>query len=180
MSFHLVTTIEWRKKLQERGFKKSIQDDVICRWHYDEMILDVMPTDESILGFGNIWYKSAIKHAITYQLLDGAEIKVTSAPYFLATKLEAFKGRGNDDFYASHDLEDIISVLDGRMEIVSEIMQADIELKKYLAFPFSKLIKNTSFQQALPGHFIQYGNIANERINMLLLKLDQVTAEFIE
>jgi hypothetical protein len=56
------------KKLQAHGFKKSIQDDVFCRWHYDDVILDVMPTDEKILGFGNKWYKSAIQHAFTYTL----------------------------------------------------------------------------------------------------------------
>ena len=48
------------KKLNKQGFKKSITEDVICRWFYDDVILDVMPTDEAILGFGNRWYKQAI------------------------------------------------------------------------------------------------------------------------
>ncbi len=30
----------------------------MCRWHFDDVILDVMPTDEEILTFGNRWYKS--------------------------------------------------------------------------------------------------------------------------
>src|SRR5947199_3909542 len=46
------------KQLREHGFTRSMHDDVICRWHYDDVILDVMPTEEKILGFGNRWYKA--------------------------------------------------------------------------------------------------------------------------
>src|ERR1700689_1303079 len=48
------------KKLTIQGFKKSLSEEVICRWFYDDVTLDVMPTDENILGFGNRWYKRAI------------------------------------------------------------------------------------------------------------------------
>jgi len=33
--------------------------------------------------------------------------------YFLATKFAAFDGRGKGDYMASHDLEDIVAVVDG-------------------------------------------------------------------
>lgn len=165
------------KKLQQLGFKKSLHDDVICRWHYDEIILDVMPTDELILGFGNRWYKPAITYANSYGLSNDLKIRVASASYFLATKLEAFKERGNNDFYASHDLEDVISVIDGRSEIVKEVQNESSDLKNYLGFSFSTMIKNSAFQQALPGHFAQYGVLANERIDMFLARLNQITAE---
>ena len=39
---------------------------------------------------------------------------MVTAPYFMATKIEAFYGRGGDDFLGSHDMEDIITVIDGR------------------------------------------------------------------
>lgn len=42
------------KKLQSRGFKKELNDEIICRWYLDDAILDVMPADSKILGFGNI------------------------------------------------------------------------------------------------------------------------------
>src|SRR5579862_2435199 len=91
------------KKLKHLGFKQSIAEEVICRWYFDDVILDVMPTDEKILGFSNRWYKEAIQNAHIYSLKEGITIKVVTAPYFLATKLEAFKTRGNMDFYASRD-----------------------------------------------------------------------------
>ena len=45
----------------------------------------------------------------------------------ITTVLEAFKTRGKKHFHASHDFEDIVSVLDGRLEIVDEILQSDTE-----------------------------------------------------
>ncbi len=40
----------------------------LCRWRRAEMIVDVMPTDASVLGFSNQWYPAAIEtgqvHAI--------------------------------------------------------------------------------------------------------------------
>ena len=105
------------KQLRNLGFTQSVMEEVICRWRYDNVILDVMPTDEKILGFWNRWYREAIKYAMNYSLTNKISIKVISAPYFLATKIEAFKTRGNTDFYASHDFEDIVTVFDGRSTI---------------------------------------------------------------
>ena len=68
-----------------------------------------MPTDEKILGFSNRWYKAAIHSAITYQLTEDLTIRSVTAPYFLATKMEAFLGRGHGDFLGSHDFEDMMT-----------------------------------------------------------------------
>jgi hypothetical protein len=50
-----------------------------------------------------------------------APVRVTliTAPAFLATKFEAYSDRGGDDMLASHDLEDIINILDGRPAVGS-------------------------------------------------------------
>ena len=53
--------------------------------------LDVMPTDERILGFSNRWYGPAIGAAQTIRA-GRHDIRVVTTPYFLATKLEAFHG----------------------------------------------------------------------------------------
>ena len=45
---------------------------------------------------------------------------MVTAPVFLATKLEAFRGRGQGDFLFSHDLEDLMAVVDGRAALVEE------------------------------------------------------------
>lgn len=165
------------KKLTKQGFKKSLSEDVICRWFYDDVTLDVMPTDENILGFGNRWYKEAIASAINYQLTDNIEIKIVTAPYFLATKLEAFKTRGKMDYYASHDFEDIMSILDGRLEIVEEIHQADSGLRNHLTKKFTEINNSPAFKGAIKGHFIQYGSYADGRIALVEQKINQITQE---
>ncbi|MCS5711462.1 hypothetical protein [Candidatus Berkiella aquae] len=165
---------ELQKKLKRQGFKQSHQDDFTCRWRYDEVIVDIMPTDEKILTFGNRWYKSAVEHAVKCQLTDELEINLVTAPYFIATKLEAFKTRGNMDFMGSHDFEDIITVLDGRDEIVAEIEQADPELKDYLREEFSKISSRSGFLDSLPGHLVVHGSLADMQTALLKRKILQL------
>ena len=150
---------------------------MICRWFYDDVILDVMPTDEKILGFGNRWYKEAIAASAHYPLTDKLEIRVVTAPYFLATKFEAFKTRGKMDFYASHDFEDIVSVLDGCIEIVEEIKKSDVNLREYLSNSLKEVMNSPSFKGAIPGHFAQYGSVANDRIELLEQKLTSIQSK---
>src|SRR5688572_26192329 len=90
-----------------------------CRWRYRDLIIDVMPTDEQVLGFSNRWYAPAIAAAQRIRIAD-LDVRVITAVYFLATKLEAFRGRGRNDYKGSHDLEDVIAVVDGRPELLRE------------------------------------------------------------
>lgn len=165
------------KQLRSLGFKQSLLEDVICRWHYDDVILDVMPTNEEILGFGNRWYKDAIQYANTHSLTETRSIKVVTAPHFLATKFEAFKSRGKMDFYASSDFEDIIAVLDCRIEIVDEIQKSNNDIKNYLIDSLSSIYKSRSFSGAIPGHFAIYGSLADERIELFEQKLESIIKE---
>ncbi len=54
----------------------------------------------------------------------------------------------------SRDMEDIITVMDGRSEIVSEVQQAGEELKDYLIVRCSMLLKERDFLDALPSHLL--------------------------
>jgi len=86
------------EKLRQQGFREDTDDEApICRWVYGFVIVDVMPTSEDILGFSNKWYPEALQAANTLTLPNGVEIQMVSAPHFLATKLEAFYGRGNGE-----------------------------------------------------------------------------------
>ena len=97
---------ELEKRLRERGFEvDSTKGAPICRWIGHGIVLDVMPTDEQILGFGNAWYVSAVASAVSHRLPSGTEIQLIDPAHFVATKLEAFDGRGDNDFVMSHDLE---------------------------------------------------------------------------
>ena len=49
-------------------------------------------------------------------------------------------------------MEDIISVLDGRPEIIEAVKGAETELKQYLKDRLAGLLRNQNFIKALPGH----------------------------
>lgn len=159
------------EKLRQKGFKEmSLGDHPICRWDCDGILVDIMPADKSVLGFSNTWYKDSLENAIQIKLNNSANIKIISAPYFIATKLEAFKDRGKQDFLLSHDLEDIISILDGRPSILSDIVNTSNNLKQYIASEFLSLINNDQFLQALPGH-LNYSQETESRKKIVLERM---------
>ena len=141
------------KRLRELGFSEDQSPDApICRWRAGGILLDVMPTHPEILGFGNAWYQPAFDAAEWGELPSGKKIRMVSAPYFLATKLAAFDGRGQGDYMMSHDMEDIVAVIDGRPEIVEEVRHCDQKLRDHLQTRLAALLKDERFLEALPGH----------------------------
>lgn len=148
----LVDYHRFSQMLRNLGFREDI-DGPICRWLYKSKTgvikLDVMPTDESILGFSNRWYKPAIEAASEVALPGGSVIRVVSPAYFLATKFEAFAGRGQGDYF-SHDLEDIVFIMENRNRLIIELQDCPDELKQYLSAQAESLL-NDDFLNVLPG-----------------------------
>ena len=138
------------------GFVRDVAPEApICRWRYRDIEVDLMPTDPAILGFANRWYPLAVATAGETRLPSGITIRLITAPLFLATKFEAFADRGNEDILGSHDLEDIINVLDGRAELVREIESAAPDLRAYLAAKARGLLAMPDFRNYLPGMVAQ-------------------------
>lgn len=139
--------------LRKRGFVQDMAPAApICRWRVGTVAVDVMPTLEKILGFSNRWYPLALQTAQPATLPSGTTIRLVPAPVFLATKLEAFAGRGNNDYLFSHDLGDLVSVLDGRESLLEECRAAAPELREYLHERFAGLLALPAFIESLPGH----------------------------
>ena len=173
----VVSTAEYyrfSKKLRDKGFVEDTSDDApICRWVADNVILDVMPVDIQILGFGNQWYEAAAGNSEQVKLPSGRQIRMISAPYFLITKLEAFDGRGNGDYLMSHDIEDIIAVLDGRHEILGEVNQAIPELAEALSKRFRELVQDTRFIDAVSGH-MPTDVTSQVRVAMIITTINEI------
>jgi len=141
------------KRLRDRGFEVDpSRDATICRWIGHGILLDVMPTDESILGFSNYWYASAVNTAKQFVLPNDLCILLINAAHFLATKLAAFDGRGEEDYVMSHDLEDVICVIDGRPGMEDEVRASAEDLRRYISSRLRDLLKQPAFLEALPGH----------------------------
>jgi hypothetical protein len=102
-----------------------------------------------------------MREATSHELPDGTSIRLISAPHFIAAKIEAFRNRGEADYLASHDLEDLVFVVDGRAEIVDEVQSAADELREYLARRLGELLDTPAFLDALPGHLP--GDAASQR-----------------
>jgi len=160
--------------LRKRGFTPDMRPDApICRWQVEGVTVDVMPSDERILGFANRWYPGCVASADIVELPSGTRMRVISAPMFVATKLEAFHGRGAGDYLLSHDLGDILGVVDGRESLVDECRRAPAALRTYLADQFASLLRDRRFVDALPGH-LPGDPIGQSRLDDLEAKLQHV------
>jgi hypothetical protein len=125
----------------------------LCRWRRADLIVDVMPIDEHVLGFSNRWYPLAIETAQTFDIA-GYDVRVVTPALFIATKLEAFHGRGGGDVFASHDMEDIIAVVDGRPEIMADVTAAPADVRTYIGADIDRLLGNPDFTEALAGFLL--------------------------
>jgi hypothetical protein len=143
----------FQDRLLEIGFVHDATSRVICRFRYPntELVLDVMPTEPSILGFENRWQGAAFRHAEEIGLPSGQTIEVIQPPFLVATKLEAFRSRGRQDFFASRDFADVVALIDGREEIEREIGSASGELRRYVAEELLELSLHPEFDRGLEG-----------------------------
>lgn len=164
------------ERLRSLDFREDTSEGAPqCRWLIDGMKLDVMPLDEKILGFTNRWYRAAMDGAIETEVEFKLRIRVITAPYFVATKLDAFKGRGRGDYASSHDLEDLLAVIDGREAIIEEIARAG-EVRFYIAEQFRNLLENPAFIDALPGYLLPDASSQN-RLPLLLNTLKKISGQ---
>lgn len=162
------------ERLREGGFQEDTSEDApICRWKAGGLLLDVMPTDPQLLGFGSKWYQKAFEAATLQTLPSGKRIHMITGPYFLACKLAAFKSRGEGDYLMSHDMEDIVAVLDGRPEVVRETRQARITLRQHLGESFQALLESPRFHEALSGHLPPDG-ASQSRVPTILSRMKQI------
>ena len=162
------------EELRGLGFSESMEEGApICRWVVAGIRTDVMPIDPGILGFTNVWYADAMDHPAVIAGPEGA-LRILDAPYYCATKLEAFAARGGGD-YLHRDLEDFIAVVDGRPTLIDEIASAPDDVRAFLAEVVSGLMATESFVDALSGHL--EGDVGSQsRLPLLVTRLQTIAA----
>lgn len=124
-------------------------EDPVCRFRRGHLVVDVMPTDPNVLGFASRWAPSALQEAEPH-VVGRHEIRVVRAPALAGMKIEAFEGRGGGDYLASHDLEDLVLLVDGRAELVDEVRGASRELRTYLSSALTAMWERL-LSETLPG-----------------------------
>jgi len=150
--------------LEERLRKLHFHHDTAegapaCRWLADGVKVDIMPMRDPA-SLQNPWFEIAVHTAQPVTVRDQTLLVVT-APCLLAMKILAFNNRGREDFMGSHDLEDALTLVDGRAALVDEVALADPTVNKYVRGELTRYWADTRFRESLPGHLLS--DVASQR-----------------
>lgn len=171
---HVGSYVDWAQlaeRLRQLGFRESMDEEVICTMKLGQLKVDFMPDNADILGFSNRWYRDAMTTARDFTLTETLTIKLVDPVYFVATKLEAYLGRGNGNTLDSDDIEDLINIFDGREEIVAEINEVEGELRDFIRVQLQALLDDANFEyvvQSSTGNNSERESLIFERIEACL------------
>ncbi|HRB80146.1 MAG TPA: nucleotidyl transferase AbiEii/AbiGii toxin family protein [Niabella sp.] len=156
-----------RQQLTDKGFYQSHEDDVVCRFRFDDLIVDVMSTHSVGWAPANPWFEPGFKNLISFKI-DNEVINCLSLPYYLATKFTAFYNRGSKDPRTSQDFEDIVYILNYTSNVKVQVTEADKDVREYLLDCFRDILEDSVKQEAIMGNLFyenqefRYRKIINE------------------
>ncbi|PAM91868.1 hypothetical protein B4N84_23890 [Flavobacterium sp. IR1] len=165
-----------REKLDVKGFTQSAELDVICRFKFEDILIDVMNTNPIAWAPANKWFKKGFQNLEKIKI-EECTIQIMPFNYFLASKFSAYEDRGGDDPRFSHDIEDISYILDNRTDweiIISQ--ETDQEVKDFLLEKLKLIKEDSKFQEAILGNL--FYEHAEERFRILLNKINEVLSKF--
>lgn len=163
VSYKEFTVIE--EELRRLKFKNDTESNVICRWIYKGIKVDIMPNDASVIGFSNQWYADGIRNSINYELEENLTIRIFAPAWFVASKMVAFADRGKYEFRTSSDFEDIVYVLDNNPMLVEDAKSADDGVQEYLKSEFQKYLSDKNLSEGI-FCVLPYGS-GSERIDRI-------------
>ncbi|MGY3053306.1 putative nucleotidyltransferase [Pedobacter sp. UYEF25] len=143
---------ELDERLRGIGFQNDISSGVICRYTIQGIIVDVMPTDPKAIGFSNRWYPDGFATAREIRLDDETVVKIFTLPYFVASKWEAFKGRGKNDYRTSKDFEDLVYILENVDDFEEQLKNGPEQVRKWLKEEIELVMDNDNFEEGLYAH----------------------------
>lgn len=164
---------ELREKLIGKGFIQTHEDNVICRFRFDDLLVDVMSTQAVGWAPSNRWFMPGFEKSFSVEL-DDVTIRLMPLPYLLASKMEAFFDRGIQDLYASHDLEDILYIFNYTTNLVEQILAADDEVIAYLRGCAERMMSDTKIREVIPAHL--FYETADERLETILEKMKAIVS----
>ena len=165
-----------REALNQKGFKQSADLKVICRFKYEDILVDVMATKPISWAPGNKWFEKGFERLEKINI-DNFVIQIMPLTFFLASKFTAFEDRGGGDPRTSHDFEDITYILDNRTDWDHVLLVEKDENVKLFLFEKLKIIKNSGkFQEAIIGNL--YYKSSEERFQRIMKKIETVISFF--
>ena len=176
MTLNIVNLSRWeqiQENLASLGFYPDPEGHAICSYKFNDIPVDIMPSEDGPFGPSNKWYKFGFDNLWVVKAKE-EDIKILPAPCYLATKFEAFNNRGTD-YRTSHDFEDIIYIIDNRTSIVEEVINTIPEIKNYLKSELLKLINNPNYDEILSAHI--HPIIIDERAAIVKEKINQIVSQ---
>lgn len=172
-TINIVNVGEFLKTIEELGklgFHPDPYGTSICSYTYKKYPVDIIPAEDNAFGSTNRWYKIGFEDLWKVKAKN-QEIYILSAPCFLATKFEAFNSRGKD-YRTSHDIEDIIYIIDNRITIVDEIAKCDERILEFIKSELQKIIDKGLLEELLQTHI--HPLIIDERIEIVKEKINSI------
>lgn len=161
-------------RLRELSFTQSLRaSDPPYRWRSGDDVLDLMPRDESVLGFTNPWYGAALEQTLSTEIERELTIRVPEPPVFLATKLAAHTDRGRGDPLTSIDLEDVIALVANRPELVTETKRSDPALRDWIGRHTVRLIPSGESREIV-GAFLPEARQLSGLLPRVTERLDEL------
>jgi hypothetical protein len=160
-----------RELLSQKGFSQTHEDQVTCRFRFDDLLIDVMSTKAVGWAPSNRWFMPGFEKSTMYDL-EEIKIQLMPLPYFLASKMEAFFDRGISDLYSSHDLEDILYIFNYTTTIVEQIVNADREVAEYLKECAERMVREEAIHSVIPAHL--FYETADERFEIIIEKMKSI------
>lgn len=143
---------ELDERLRSLGFQNDILSGVICRYIIQGIIVDVMPTDPQVIGFSNRWYPDGFATAQEIKLDNETTIKIFTLSYFVASKWEAFKGRGKNDYRTSKDFEDLVYIIENVDDFIEQLKNGPEQVLEWLKKEIEPVMNNDDFEEGLYAH----------------------------
>lgn len=163
-----------RQKLVQKGFRQTVEDVVTCRFRLEEIIVDVMSTQAVGWAPTNPWFAPGFERLEQVEL-KGIRLNILPLEYFLASKFVAFVDRGKSDPFGSHDFEDIIYILDNRMDLVNIFTGDPDDVSVFLMKHFNRIILDKNMQEAILGN-LPY-KTQQGRFKIIMEKLQAIIRE---
>jgi hypothetical protein len=109
-------------------------------------------------------------------LESGAEIRAAAPTALVATKLCAWKGRGGGDLLPSLDIHDVLTLIDGRPELIEEVASAAPDLRTYIRSEVDELCREFYFDYAVQSATASHGPAGAERARLVRSRIDELLA----
>lgn len=153
--------------------------EMVGRWRDStaSLVIDVMPAIAVPLGFSNPWYPAVIAGRTKCLLPSGRAIYAAPPPLLIATKVAAWRGRGAGDLLASRDAEDILTLIDGRVELADEVNLAADDVREEICLWLAELLEHPHAEYAIEAAVTGYGAAADQRAELLRERIDLIARD---